>query len=1080
MLAGKYPAQGTAAVAAAVSHRRADGKRSRTIVNDYDESSTRDWLKPLYGGVDRDSFVEIPMCRPALLPARFRLGVSLAIGPGATPRAAMAVLVLAAARVFAGVDGVPLTRFYPYEEIGCASSSALLVHDPLGRIAVVQESEITALNDSTWRQLWSERSSAVGLRKVARDGDGTVYFGSLGGWGLLRLTVEGNLQPQVFGAADAPKWVGATIFDQILCAEAGVYFAGLNGVVFWERATGAHRYFEIAGVACLFRFGDAVLVSTYDNGVFTLDAGGARPAPLASALFEHEIARVVAGDGRGDLLVGTALHRLLILRGSSLVPAGGETGNTAPGRLTSMVRLPENRYAAAVAGFGIVMIEDSGAIRTLVAGPEYEGIVSLANNEPGVLWAAAERGVYKVLYGQPLTTFDRALGLPIEWPQVVFWKGKLIVSSGGRIYESEPGAEFRSARFRRIRGEPPMGAWGIAAVGDSLLIGNGDGVFAATEDGRFTQITSGLRVARLVALDADTCLVIGADHIAALRRGAEGWAECAPRTAGVGYPYVVHTGNDAAWLELGVNRAARVALVGGQLRVRLFEQYPWNVPGWINVSVVGAKAVLCGASDEPLFIDERTLQEVEAPELRGLLRQVPWRVQRICADLAGNLWISHERGLCLARPRGGNYELDLESYVGVNGPTPLVRPSPEGGAWASTGSALHHLDPPADLRPTSRYRPVLVSSRDMGADAPFTVSAVAAGNLGSFPYERQGVQLDFFAGSYANVRPFWYEHQLGDGRWQRAATASSLVLPTLFEGEYTLGVRVADEAGPVGIPAEFCFTVLPPWYRRWYAYLSYGVGFVLVVGSIVRLSARWARRRHAALEQLVTERTRELRAAMDRLERETLTSATLAERNRLAAEIHDSLEQGFAGLSLQLETTAGLGGCSRDVQAGLAAARNMIAYCRDEVRHAVLGMHSPILDTTDLGAALERIVRQLAPANDAAIVQVEGEPRRIDPATEHHLLRIAQEAIANAVKHAAAKRLEIVLSYGPTHIDLRVRDDGRGFDVEAVLRGSRGHLGVPSLRNRAAKIGGTIDISSHPGQGTTIHVRVPSGKRSDN
>ncbi|HLP07985.1 MAG TPA: sensor histidine kinase [Opitutaceae bacterium] len=1020
------------------------------------------------------------MFRPALLPARFRLGVSLAIGPGAAARAAMLALVLTSARVVAAVDGVPPTRFYPYEEIGCSASSAQLVHDPLGRIAVVQENEIIALNDAAWRHLWRERSSTFGLRKVARDEDGTVYFGSLGGWGMLRLLADGNLQPQLFGAPDAPRWVGGTIFSQILCGKEGVLFGGLNGVVFWERATGIHRYFEIPGVACVFRLGDTVHVSTYDNGLFTLDLRAGRREPLALAPFDREIARVAAGDGRGHLLVGTGEYRLFLLRGTSFVAAGGAAGNTAPGRLTAIVRLPEDQYAAAIAGFGIVLIEDDGTIRPLLAGPEYEGISSLANNEPGVLWAASERGVHKVLYGQPLTTFDRTLGLPIEWPQVAFWRGAPIVSSGGRIYESEPGTAFRSARFRRIRGEPPVGAWGIASVGESLLIGNGDGVFAATEDGHFEQIASGLRVARLVALDADTCLAIGADRIAALRRGTEGWVECAPSIAGVGYPYVVHAGAGAAWLELGVNRAARVSLAEGQLRVRLFEAFPWNVPGWINVSVVGTKAVLFGAAGDPLFLDGRTLLEVEAPELRALLEQVPWRVQRICADPAGNLWISHERGLCLARKRGGDYELDLESYEGVNGPPPLVRPSPEGGAWASTGSALHHLDPPAQLRPANRYRPVLVALREPRSDAPLSVSDVADGNLGPFRYEQQGVQFDFFSGSYAGVRPFWYEHRFGEGRWQRTATASSLVLPGLREGRYGLRVRVVADTGPVGVPAEFRFTVLPPWYRRWYAYLSFGAGAVLVGVLVVRLSAGWARRRHAALEQLVTERTRELRAAMDRLERETLTSATLAERNRLAAEIHDSLEQGFAGLSLQLETTAGLGGCSRDVQAGLAAARNMIAYCRDEVRHAVLGMHSPILDTTDLGAALERIVRQLAPANDAAIVQVVGEPRRIDPATEHHLLRIAQEAIANAVKHAAAKRLEIILSYEPTDIDLRVRDDGRGFDVEAVLRGSRGHLGVPSLRNRAAKIGGTIAISSQPGQGTTIHVRVPSGKRSDN
>ena len=176
---------------------------------------------------------------------------------------------------------------------------------------------------------------------------------------------------------------------------------------------------------------------------------------------------------------------------------------------------------------------------------------------------------------------------------------------------------------------------------------------------------------------------------------------------------------------------------------------------------------------------------------------------------------------------------------------------------------------------------------------------------------------------------------------------------------------------------------------------------------------------------------------------------------------------------MQLETTAGLPGCPPPVRSGLDAALAMVGYCRKEIRHAIQGLHSPKLGADDLATALTRIVGQTGRTAGQASVRVEGTPHRIDPATEHHLLRIAQEALANAVKHADATRIEVLLRFDAAALELSVRDNGCGFDPESVASGIQGRFGLPSFRNRAAKIGGTVHIASRQGAGTTIHVRVP-------
>lgn len=240
---------------------------------------------------------------------------------------------------------------------------------------------------------------------------------------------------------------------------------------------------------------------------------------------------------------------------------------------------------------------------------------------------------------------------------------------------------------------------------------------------------------------------------------------------------------------------------------------------------------------------------------------------------------------------------------------------------------------------------------------------------------------------------------------------------------------------------------------------------------VLLLSLAWIH----ILRRRVDQRTRELHATMEKLQRETQTSATLAERNRLAGEIHDSLEQGFSGLILQLDTTAKQARCPPEVRAGLALARNMVAFSRNEVRHAVWDLHSPILENADLGTALKKIAEQLAPDAPQVDIRVEGTVRPLGSATEHHLLRIAQEALTNALKHAAAQRIEVTLVYADDAVGLRIRDDGRGFSTPDVLNGfAAGHFGLRSLRGRAHKIHGELEITSEPGKGTTIGIRVPT------
>ncbi|MBK9989268.1 MAG: sensor histidine kinase [Verrucomicrobia bacterium] len=286
-------------------------------------------------------------------------------------------------------------------------------------------------------------------------------------------------------------------------------------------------------------------------------------------------------------------------------------------------------------------------------------------------------------------------------------------------------------------------------------------------------------------------------------------------------------------------------------------------------------------------------------------------------------------------------------------------------------------------------------------------------------------------------------------QWVHASNTTSSILPLKLLLRSSADVAVLQK---------------PSWWVVKRALLF--VSSIALVGLVISF---WIHK----LRQRVKQRTAELDATMEKLQKEARMSATLAERDRLAGEIHDSLEQGLNGILLQLESTANLESCPPEIRSSLDLACSMASFSRTEVQNAVWELQSPMLEDSELPVAIEKIMRQITPESLHGTVKVEGVPRRLASEVEHHLLRIAQEAINNTVKHAAAHNLNVVLGYEVEAVVLSVVDDGCGFSPDQVTTGGLGHFGLRSLRSRVGKIHATHEVLSSPGKGTTIRVRVP-------
>jgi ligand-binding sensor domain-containing protein/signal transduction histidine kinase len=297
-----------------------------------------------------------------------------------------------------------------------------------------------------------------------------------------------------------------------------------------------------------------------------------------------------------------------------------------------------------------------------------------------------------------------------------------------------------------------------------------------------------------------------------------------------------------------------------------------------------------------------------------------------------------------------------------------------------------------------------------------------------------------------NVR-FRYKLEGFDRDWIDGGSRRVAYYTNLRPGSYKFHVMAANSDGVWNEQgAAFDFYLEPRFYQTYWFY-------ALIV--LLLAATGW---------QLYRLRVRRISSQF---------GAVLSERNRIAREIHDNLAQDIMGISVQLELVARLlPAAAETARPHLDRARILVRNSMAEARRYVWDLRSQDLEHKDLPTALNDTARRLTRDTEVqAMVQVTGTFRPVPASIENNLLRIAQEAINNSVKHAGAERIMIDLHFDTDVLQLRVQDDGRGFDPAAGNRD--GHFGLVGMRERAQEIEGELRIQSQPESGAQVIVSVP-------
>jgi signal transduction histidine kinase/ligand-binding sensor domain-containing protein len=437
------------------------------------------------------------------------------------------------------------------------------------------------------------------------------------------------------------------------------------------------------------------------------------------------------------------------------------------------------------------------------------------------------------------------------------------------------------------------------------------------------------------------------------------------------------------------------------------------------------------------------------------------QLYQMLTDDLGFLWIGTSRGILRADKavleqvaRGQQQRVDpiwfdtddtRRDVSATRARQPGAWKTRDGRLWFATDQGVVTIDP-RRLRLNTVPPPVWIE--DFEVDG----RVARRDDPHRFPPGAGTVEFHFAGVTLLESRKVAHRYRLDgfDQRWVDAGTRRAAYYTNLPPGNYRFRVQARNADGVWNDGGDSVELVLAPhlYQTVWF----YGL-VILAIAAIV-LSAH--------------------RAHVGRVRAEY--RAVLAERARVARELHDSLLQGMSAVAMQIyglrkrlvrsapprppETIArDLEGIEEVVAAGLEETRRFVWNLRDPSERP-------------LPAAVRHLVDRLTATSSVEVrVEVEGKPAPLPAGVETELLRIAQEALANALKHAEARHIEVRLCYEGGGVKLSVSDDGRGFEPDQAPGAGAGHFGLVGLRERAARLG-PLTISSRPGEGTRVEVTV--------
>ncbi|HSE32133.1 MAG TPA: two-component regulator propeller domain-containing protein [Pyrinomonadaceae bacterium] len=710
------------------------------------------------------------------------------------------------------------------------------------------------------------------------------------------------------------------------------------------------------------------------------------------------------------------------------------------GTASGLNRFVQNRFDGFVAGHSL----------------STSTVLALFEDREGNLWVGTESGGINLLKETKFTTYSTTNGLRSNLVKSVYG------SSNGDIWIGTDGGGLsllRNGRLTNYSTDTGLSSnAAIALFGDTtgaIWVGTTNGL-NRYRDGIFTPQRSGggpvNEYVRSIYQDRDGYLWIGTRSGLTRIRGTESKTF----TEADGLPNDLITA-----LYQDSNGTLWIGSLGGLTRFRNEEFTTYTTKDGLSSDLVSA---VYEDSDRNLWITTngggvnrfKNGAFTAYTTKQGLIDDV---IHSVVEDSGNNLWFSCSKGIFRASKldfdqvaTGQISSISVVAYSTADGM--LTRECSGGGSpsawkdsagrlWFATIRGVAMIDP-SNIK-TNQHPPPVVIEQLRTDDQPAILSSntqVPAGQT----------RFDFYYTAPSFVAPekirFRYKLEGFDRDWIDGGTRRVASYTNLRPGNYRFRVIACNNDGVWNeTGTALSFYLKPYFYQTTWFYILCLLALVIIAWQVYRFRLRQMQAKFAAV---------------------------LAERTRIAREIHDNLAQEMLGISVQLEVVARTLPPSAEVaKSHLDRVRILVRRGIADARRYVWDLRSQALEKSDLPKALADTARRLTyDTGIQAQVEVNGTFRPLPRVVEENVLRLGQEAINNAVQHANAEHIFVNLRFDPNGLQLSVRDDGKGFHYDATQNGAN-HFGLIGMRERAEQMGGSLWINSANGSGTEVIVDVP-------
>lgn len=704
---------------------------------------------------------------------------------------------------------------------------------------------------------------------------------------------------------------------------------------------------------------------------------------------------------------------------------------------------------------GLFTVSDEpGARVQTVEGLRSDSILSIFEDREGNHWVGTEESGLVALRPRKFRADPDSVGEPVT---------AVVQASDGAIWFGT-----REDGVRRVAAGTAVGAMTSALTSPvvlSLAPGPDGDVWVGTPDG-LNHVEQGLvhkytsaeglpdDFVRSVLVSKDGSVWVGTRYGLARMQGeritvytrAEGLA-----SDSIGSLYEGRAGENATDLWIATS-AGLSRFSNGAMRSYGAKQ---GMQGSIVTAITqdGAGALWVGVHGAGLHrFDGERFQQVRAAGM-------PTEISGISVDASGYMWLRAARGVyrvaakqLKACAEKGVCSLNVSRYGLADGmPSdeatsegwPSMCQAKDGELWFTTRKGIAVTDP-AHLAIDRTPPPIVVQG--------FSVDGVEE------PLERDGTRIgpghrsytfDYAGLSYTMPSRVRYRYQLEgfDRDWVDAGNRRTAYYTSVPARHYRFRVIAQNGDGVWSErAAELSFSVLPPFYLRWWFYLLMLVALAGIVMLILQMRVRSVRRQFALV---------------------------LNERNRLAREVHDTLAQDLVSVSLQLEIASELMKAQQVTKASeqIQATRALVKKGLEAARQSIWNLRANT-SAESLPSRLSVAVQAFAATHPGTRIKIGGAYRPLARETEDEVLRIAGEALSNVKRHAAATEVDVQLQYERDKLLLTVADNGRGFEYkDAVMMD--GHYGLRGMQERADALGASLLVESERGKGTTVRVDVP-------